>query len=347
MRGDGTLKTRKVQQLGSSTLGVTVPAEWVRRNGIEKGDDLVVQRDEGSGSLLLVPDHPRSGDEEVTIDAGEFDPDALGRTVVAQYVLGRQFVRVEDDDGLDPECLDTVLDVERRLMGLGVVEEGADYVTIRCSVAPDDFDLPTLLGRIGRTEATMRTAAVRALAVDDTTLARRTVDRRTQVEKLFFLFLRLLFATYRNPRLNRSVGIDTGFPLIGYRSIAQDTVLMADAARDLARLTIDRDVSGIDDGAMRRVRRLSDAVDDAASASRTAAVDPSYDSVTDARTALSTAASRASDANEYLDRERPEPLLTLQRAIHFLSRDNRHVRDTLDVAAHLAFRDGSPPIGSE
>lgn len=341
---DGPLRMRrKVQQLGTSTLAVTVPADWARHHEIEKGDELVLQRDENGGSLLLVPDEPTRDDAAAAIDADALDADALERAVVTQYVLGRQLVRVESDSGLEPGHVDAVLDAERRLMGLGVVEEAHNHVTVRCSVAPEDFELPTLLRRLGRTEATMREGAIEALATGDDAAARRASGRHDQVEKLFYLFLRLVFATYRNPRLNQAVGLETGFPLIGYRSVAQDVVLMAGAADDVAALVTDGQIEAPDDGAVDHLEDVAAALDQAATATRDAVTAPDCERTAAARDALARVDDRVATANEYLERERPEPLLALQRAIVLLERSARHVRDSLDVATHLAFRD-SPEL---
>ena len=338
---------RKVQQLGSSTLAVTVPADWARHHGITKGDELIVQRDENGGSLLLVPEQPKIEDIEATIDADQLTADALERAIVTQYVLGRQLIRVEATTplGLDPR--DAVLAAESRLMGLGIVEQAEHTVTVRCSVAPGDFDLPTLLGRLSRTEATIRTDAVRALVEGDTDAVDRATSRKEQVEKLFYLFLRLVFATYRNPRLNRAVGLEMGFPLIGYRSVAQDVVLMADAAVEIATLTAESDDTTPDEATAGKLRALGDALDGAASATRTAVTTPDYDGTEDARAAFELVAERVDDINDHLAAERPEPLLELQRAVVLLERSARHARDSLSVATHLAFRDDPALVTSE
>ncbi len=249
MKGDDLRIRRKAQKLGSSTLAVTVPAEWARRHDLTKGDELVVQRDENGNSLLITPDRPALEDTETVIDADSMGAEALSRAVVSQYVLGRGLVRIEAAEGLDPPHYDAVIEAENRLMGLGIVEESATHITIRCSVDPNDFDLPTLLGRLSRTEATIRSNAVGALQSGDTDAARRAADRSLQLEKLFSLFLRLVFTTYRNPRLNRAVGVGTGFPLIGYRSAAQDVSLMAGIADDIATIAAERVCTSSSNGA--------------------------------------------------------------------------------------------------
>jgi phosphate uptake regulator len=332
---------RKVQQLGSSTLAVTVPAEWARHHDIEKGDELIVQRDENGGSLLIVPEQPTIEDIEATIDADALAGEDLERAIVTQYVLGRQLIRIEATTPLSLDQRNAVLAAERRLMGLGIVEQAEKTVTVRCSVAPGDFDLPTLLGRLSRTEAAIRGDALTTLLEGDPDTAEQVTNRDDQVEKLFYLFLRLVFATYRNPRLNQAVGLETGFPLIGYRSVAQDVVLMADTAVEIAALAAEYDGEPLDAATAQKLTALGDALDEAASATRAAVTTPDYEATEEARVAFERVDDCVAAMNDHLAAERPEPLLRLQRAVVLLERSARHARDSLSVATHLAFRDDS------
>ncbi|MDG5759597.1 phosphate uptake regulator PhoU [Natronococcus sp. A-GB1] len=337
---------RKIQQLGSSTLAVTLPAGWARANDVEKGDEMIVQSDESGGSLLIIPDAPGTTGDAVSVDADELDVDALERTILAQYVLGRSLVRIESDTALDTDTLETVADIERGLMGLGIVEQTIDRVEIRCSIAPGDFELPTLLERLWRTEATMREHAVTALLDGDADAAQRTIHHERQLETLFYLFLRLIFTTYRNPRLNESVGLDTGFPLIGYRSVAQDVVLMAECAREIATMIVESDSSPPNDETTDRFLSVSAALEGAADATRSAVSAPSHRAVTDARNEMDELATAVDDAQTYLETERPEPLLELQRSLTALRSSGNHAADSLDVAGHLAAR-SEPDVVSD
>jgi phosphate uptake regulator len=337
---------RKVQQLGSSTLAVTVPADWARTHDIQKGDEVIIQQDESGGSLLVVPDQPTIEDVESTVDAGSLDPKALERAVVSQYVLGRQLIRIEADEPLDPAYHDAVMRAERRLMGLGIVEQAECEITVRCTVAPSDFDLPTLLGRLSRTERTMRTEAVAAVLDGDPDRARTVESRYERAQKLFHLFLRLVFATYRNPRLNHAVGLDTGFPLIGYRSVAQDLSLMTGIAREIASLVADGGMQTTGDETAARLDDLADALDEAVTATIAAVTTPEYPATETARDAFATVDDRAEAMNDHLAAARPEPLLELQRTVVLLERSAQHARDSLSVATHLALR-SSPEIVEE
>ena len=48
------VETRKVQQVGHSTLMVSLPKEWVIATGLSQGDILTLQQDD-DGSLHILP----------------------------------------------------------------------------------------------------------------------------------------------------------------------------------------------------------------------------------------------------------------------------------------------------
>lgn len=339
MTGDDLRLKRKIQQLGSSTLAVTLPVGWTREQELSKGDELVIQRDESGGSLLLVPDSPRTKTQIATLDGDTLDADSLERAMLAQYVLGRQLIRIEGDPPLSASLLETVTAVESQLMGLGIVEQRTDRIDVRCSIAPGDFELPTLLERFWRTESTLRADAVAAFVAGDGECAERADHYQRQLEKLFYLFLRLVFTTYRNPRLNHSVGLETGFPLIEYRSVAQDTVLMADHARRLVDMVAHASDPGpLDDGTAANFEAVADALDDAVTATRDAVSTPTHEATSEAREALTGLERELESFQTYLEDERPKPLLELQRALTALRSCGDHVEDTLEVATHFAFR---------
>lgn len=329
---------RKVQQLGASTLAVTLPAEWVHEQGIEKGEEVIIQRDESGGSLLVVPDEPSDGDRSVAIDADGMSREALERAVVAQYVLGRQIITVDSERALESEHYDGILDAEQRLIGLGVVEETEHRITIRCSVAPGDFELPQLLERLGRTESSMRSDAFGAFLDGDGARARRARKRERRMDKLFSLFLRLVFTTYRNPRLNQSVGLETGFPLIGYRSAAWSLVLMADTARHTAELAADADGETVAGTTRERLESGIDAMDRAVEASLAAAIDPTYEGIEAANEALEAANAECAAIREYIETERPERAVVLDRVVIYLLQIGTYAAGVSDVATHLVFR---------
>src|SRR6056297_2161535 len=279
------METRKVQRLGPSTLAMTLPAEWAGEHNVEKGDEVSL-RTSGKGTLTVLPESASGEESEAIIHADDLGADAVERAIVAQYVLGRRVIRVEQTEGaLDSEHINAVYKAETQLMGLGVIEETPESISIRCSVDPEDFTLDNLLERLESTGSTMRGEAIKALAHGNPDMAQRALNRERQANKIFVLMLRLIFTAYQNPNLARAVGLDSGFPLIGYRSIAKNLELTADNAEDIAEIVLDTEEHSlsVDQQTMRRIRELNELVDDITSRAVEAAVERDYDKSNEVR----------------------------------------------------------------
>jgi len=259
------METRKVQRLGPSTLAMTLPAEWAHAHDVEKGDEVSL-RVGGKGALTVMPESVTSEESEARINAAGLNADAVERAIVAQYVLGRRIIHVEarEGDTLESTQINAVYNAETQLMGLGVIEETPESIAIRCSVDPDDFTLDNLLERLESTGQTMRNEAVKALAHNNPNMAQRALNRERQANKIFVLLLRLTFTAYQNPNLARAVGLDDGFPLIGYRSMAKNLELIADNAEDIAEIALEAEGHSlnVEQGTMRRIREFTDHVNE-------------------------------------------------------------------------------------
>jgi len=259
------METRKVQRLGPSTLAMTLPAEWAKAQHVEKGDEVSL-RIGGKGTLTVLPESVQQEESEAIIHASELSAEAVERAILAQYVLGRRIIQVEVEDGgtLDSQTINAVYNAETQLMGLGVIEETPERIAIRCSVDPEDFTLDNLLERLESTGSTMRNEAVKALAHGNPDLAQRALNRERQANKIFVLLLRLIFTAYQNPNLARAVGLDSGFPLIGYRSVAKNLELTADNAEDIADIVLETDghTLDVDDATMREIRDFTEVVNE-------------------------------------------------------------------------------------
>ncbi|MFB6096355.1 MAG: AbrB/MazE/SpoVT family DNA-binding domain-containing protein, partial [Haloferacaceae archaeon] len=70
------METRKVQRLGPSTLAMTLPAEWTKAHGVEKGDEVSL-RVQGRGALTVLAESVTTEDTEAVIHADALDADAL------------------------------------------------------------------------------------------------------------------------------------------------------------------------------------------------------------------------------------------------------------------------------
>ena len=332
-----SMETRKVQRLGPSTLAMTLPAEWAAEHGVEKGDEVSIRMG-GKGTLTVMPQSAQTGDAEATIHAEHLDAESVERAIVAQYVLGRRVIYVESTDTLDNETINAVYQAEAQLMGLGVVEETPDRIAIRCSVDPADFTLDNLLERLENTGSTMRGEAVKALARGDPDLAQRALNRERQANKIFVLMLRLIFTAYQNPTLASEVGVDSTFPLIGYRSIAKNLELTADNAQDIAEtvLEIDGHTLEVDQSVIRRIREFTEQVDELTAMAVRSAVERDFELTIEARRLFKEIGNREREILADLPEMPNEDLLRVREVLVDLQQTAGYAMRNVEIATNLA-----------
>jgi phosphate uptake regulator len=334
------METRKVQRLGPSTLAMTLPAEWAQEHGVEKGDEVSLRLG-GKGSLTVMPESADSGDSEATIFAEHLDAEALERAIIAQYVLGRRIIHIESEDTLESDHINAVYNAETQLMGLGVIEETPNLIAIRCPVDPADFTLNNLLERLENTGSTMRSEAIKALAHGNPDLARRALNRERQANKIFVLLLRLIFTAYQNPTMARAVGLEDGFPLIGYRSIAKNLELTADNAQDIAEIVIETNGNALDADTIRPIRELTDDVDEITAKAVQAAVERDYELYIAIRTLFRTISERTQDILSDLPEMSNEDLLRVREVLVSLQVTAGYAMRNAEIAANLALNEES------
>ena len=338
------METRKVQRLGPSTLAMTLPAEWASDNSVEKGDEVSLRMG-GKGTLTVMPESIQTEESEAVIHAENLDSDAVERAIVAQYVLGRRIIHVEapEDQTLDSAHINAVYNAETQLMGLGVIEETPNRITIRCSVDPEDFTLDNLLQRLESTGSTMRNEAVKALAHGNPDLAQRALNRERQANKIFVLLLRLIFTSYQNPNLARAVGLDDGFPLIGYRSIAKNLELTADNAEDIAEIALEANDHSldVDSSTMRRIRDFTEQVNEITGLAVEAAVERNYDTAIEVRKAYSQIGDKEHDILEDLPEMENESLLQVREVLVSLQQTAEYAVRNAEIATNLALDEES------
>jgi phosphate uptake regulator len=338
------METRKVQRLGPSTLAMTLPAEWASKHNVEKGDEVSLRMG-GKGTLTVLPESVQSEESQATIHAENLNADAVERAIVAQYVLGRRIIHVEAPEGgtLDSAHINAVYNAETQLMGLGVIEETPDRIAIRCSVDPEDFTLNNLLERLESTGSTMRNEAIKSLAHGNPDLAQRALNRERQANKIFVLLLRLIFTAYQNPNLARAIGLEDGFPLIGYRSIAKNLELTADNAEDIAEIALEAtDHSlNVESSTMRRIREFTDKVNEISELAVQAAVERDYDTAIEVREEYAKVGDREHEILDDLAEMDNESLLQIREVLVSLRQTAEYAVRNAEIATNLALNEES------
>ena len=224
------LESRKVQRVGSSSLAVSLPNEWVKEMGIEKGHLIFFKEDEGNILKLMTSDQIEKSSDSAVELSGDFckDPNLLARALMGVYSLGYDSIRIVSSNRLTNEQVNKIREVTRELMGMGIMEETPNSLLIQCSIDITKFPINTLLRRLYIISSTMHKEVIESIPKFNVDLASETIRRDKEAITMFWVIIRFLNRCQRDKSTAIQMGIDTPSLIVWYRLIAQYLRLIAD-----------------------------------------------------------------------------------------------------------------------
>jgi phosphate uptake regulator len=254
MIGVINLESRKVQKVGYSTLSVSIPMNWAKKMGIEKGD-LVFISEDSDGSLKLTAEPSKVEDTSVyVVNVDRCDnSEVLARVIVGNYVLGRSLIKVESSRRLMREQIESIRGVTQRLLGIGIIEESDRHLLLQTSIDPKNFPLETVIRRLYVISSIMFKECIDSLIDGDVELARDAITREHEADTIYWLLARLLASAQQSRNISESIGITEPMDIIQYSIIAWYLEMIGDRAHNIAKsilklnkVRIDKDEDLID-----------------------------------------------------------------------------------------------------
>ena len=228
---------RKVQRLGYSSLGISLPKDWARTSGITPGSTVLIVK-EDDGTLRI-----RTGEQtsaatvgsEAAIDADTCTrPGTLRRLLVGSYVVGRQSIRIKSRTGLTPEHVQEVQDAARSLTGLTIVNQGPKFVLLANFAEPTRFPIDGLLRRLQYLTGRMAHLSVQPLhghGAHEVSEVHRLED---EADRLYWLVTRQLLLAARDRTVAAKIGVVEPRHLLGDRVVAIALETVADLWEEVA-----------------------------------------------------------------------------------------------------------------
>jgi phosphate uptake regulator len=225
---------RKVQRTPNGTFFVCVPKSWAERQGLNRGSFLLI--DEASdGKLVLDPHYGVAPPQRTSV----LKPSPyLSREIIGKYLLGFDIIRVESKNCISFEVRNIVKNAANRLIGLEIVEEDYSNIVMQCLLEPSGFPPEKILRRAYAIAAGMHRDAVNALVDGQASLAKNVVARDDEINRLYFLLVRILRTIIQNPRLSEKLGVSP-IECLDYRLVASLVEAIGDECVHIANKTLE------------------------------------------------------------------------------------------------------------
>lgn len=231
------MEVRRVQQVGSSTLTVSLPREWARSAGLKRGDMVSFEAD-SEGGLRIVPGLASRPKETPawTVNADECNEKGLlTRVVTGNYIVGHDTINIVSKEGLCPAHLEEIRDATIRLTGLGIVEQTMDHITLQSFLDLTKFSVYGLLRRLHVITTSMHAAVSKALVERNPEFAQEALSAGDESDKIYWLIVRQLLLAAGDKEVRGRVEMSSPLHVLGNRVIAKSLEKMGDHLENAAR----------------------------------------------------------------------------------------------------------------
>lgn len=249
------LDLRRLQRTSDGTYFVTLPKAWVTKNKLEKGAILSFS-ERKDGKILAEP----YGGQERKITTVTLTPSPLlQREIEEKYLLGYDVFEIVSQQVIHVDTREAVRRTARSLVGLEIVEEDAKKIIIQCLIEPSLLFPDRILRRLHLITLGMQKDAVSSFARGDAKLAHTVVERDEDVDRLYFLLVRVVRAALTDPAIADKLGTNP-IDCLDYRILASLVENFADHATDIAESTWPRSKGKPTDGTIRSIEKAGDAL---------------------------------------------------------------------------------------
>jgi len=226
------VEIRKVQ-FSSGSLFISLPKPWASRHGLKKGSPLFIEERE-DGALVLHPvEKIKNTSKSVLI---EISPD-VEKKITSRYWLGYDSIIVKSPSGrITLSDREKIKNLVRRLIGLEIVDESISSIELQCFIEP--ASVPPV--KVLRREHLLTLAMLKDLkdGLTDHSLLESIIIRDDEVDKLYFLLVRILRMAIQNPSLSNRLEISP-LDCMDYRLVAFFIESLADCIVSISEKLLD------------------------------------------------------------------------------------------------------------
>lgn len=257
-------ESRKVQKMGLSSLGISLPKAWAGDLGLRAGALLHLVREEDGSVRIEPPGRSPEGVSRVRVRAEACeDPRTLERVVIGNYLNGRDTVRVTSRRPLTEEALEEIYSAVDKLTGMTIVEQGDRAIVLESFVEPTKFPVRGLLRRLQYLAERMIRLSLEGITSPNEGTPADMLRLEEETDGLYWLITRQLRVAARDRTAGAQIGETDPWDIAGDVLVASMLERVADVALDLVhrRREVALELSGFPETVSRRFFALGKRVE--------------------------------------------------------------------------------------
>ena len=230
---------RRLQRIGSSML-VSLPKEWIDANGLDKGSQVEV--DAGQDSVSISANPAARPTREIVISYPLPKEENIVADITGAYLLGYDIIRIDSAHSIPAKDREEIRNSMRRLVGMEIIEEDSSRINMQFLLDATTLNPGKILKRMSSIALGMYDEVVNGLVSDDKSDLQTIPKRDVEVNRQYFLLVRLIRSTIADKRLASAFNLEN-VDVLDYRVAASLLEGAGDSIVLLSRLVLDSSLS--------------------------------------------------------------------------------------------------------
>ena len=237
-----TTFTRRLQKIGSSIL-VSLPKEWIDANNLKKSNQVEIETNQNNLSIRTQLSKRPSKEVEISYPLSEGE--GIVPTITGAYLLGFDIIKIVGKSSISINDRESVRGSMRKLVGLEIIDEDATNISIQFLLDETSINPQNILKRMSSIALGMFNDVVLSIKNGDKTNLETIVNRDAEINRQYFLLVRLIRSTIMDTRLAGIFNLEN-IDILDYRIAANTLEIAGDTVVELSKSLIKSNLSKIE-----------------------------------------------------------------------------------------------------
>lgn len=237
-----TTFTRRLQKIGSSIL-VSLPKEWVDANNLDKSNQVEIETNQNN--LSIRTQQSKRPSKEIQISYPLPKGESIVPTITGAYLLGFDIIKIVGKLPISISDRESVRGSMRRLVGMEIIDEDATNISVQFLLDETSVNPQNILKRMSSIALGMFSDVISSLHSGDKTNLETITNRDAEINRQYFLLVRLIRSTIMDPRLAGIFNLEN-IDILDYRIAANTLEIAGDTVVELSESLINSNLSKVE-----------------------------------------------------------------------------------------------------
>ena len=210
---------------------VSLPKEWIDANNLSKSNQVEIETNQNNLSIRTQLSKRPSKEVEISYPLSEGE--GIVPTITGAYLLGFDIIKIVGKSSISINDRESVRGSMRKLVGLEIIDEDATNISIQFLLDETSINPQNILKRMSSIALGMFNDVVLSIKNGDKTNLETIVNRDAEINRQYFLLVRLIRSTIMDTRLAGIFNLEN-IDILDYRIAANTLEIAGDTVVELS-----------------------------------------------------------------------------------------------------------------